>query len=173
MLSKNRIKLIKSLDDKKIRQQESLFLAEGVKNSERLPPLLCLRTVGCNPGMVLRARIQKAECKRENRSLSRKRSVVPVCSNRRRRYLPFSVSPPFPYPTNRYSNTNSRLRSTKYRIPATSAQSYASPTGLASPTSSVRPTLPISIIPKWYKPQWVPSRESPFTIFRCNLFWQT
>ena len=31
MLSKNRIKLIKSLDDKKIRQQESLFLAEGSK----------------------------------------------------------------------------------------------------------------------------------------------
>jgi len=31
MLSKNKIKLIKSLDDKKIRQQESLFLAEGSK----------------------------------------------------------------------------------------------------------------------------------------------
>lgn len=31
MLSKNKIKLIKSLDDKKIRQQESVFLAEGSK----------------------------------------------------------------------------------------------------------------------------------------------
>ena len=42
MLSKNRIKLIKSLDDKKIRQQESLFLAEGSKTvSDCLPFFDC------------------------------------------------------------------------------------------------------------------------------------
>ncbi len=42
MLSKNKIKLIKSLDDKKIRQQESLFLAEGSKTVSD-----CLSSFSC------------------------------------------------------------------------------------------------------------------------------
>ena len=147
MISKNQIKFIRSLELKKNRKQNGLFVAEGPKVVGDLLhadyKARMLFATKPYPGAEL---ITDDELQRIS-FLQHPQEILAVFE------MPTINSQPIPEqssPTRSLSTLNSQL----FRIQAISARLSALPTGLAFPPSTVHPKRLTSIILKWFKQQW-------------------
>ena len=140
MISKNQIKFIRSLELKKNRKQNGLFVAEGPKVVGDLLhadyKARMLFATKPYPGAEL---ITDDELQRIS-FLQHPQEILAVFE------MPTINSQP--------STLNYHSLSTAFRIQAISARLSALPTGLAFPPSTVHPKRLTSIILKWFKQQW-------------------
>ena len=149
MISKNQIKFIRSLELKKNRKQNGLFVAEGPKVVGGLPPnhipgQNSSRTTSCNVSV---------SCSTLRKSLPSSRCQLSTLNPQLSTLNPFPSKARLPVAF-QLSTLNYLSLSTAFRIQAISARLSALPTGLAFPPSTVHRKRLMSIILKWFKQQW-------------------
>lgn len=161
MISKARIKFVHTLEQKKARTREQLFVAEGPKVvgdlMARFQPKMLFHTAdwhapqGRTAGVETDENVSEEELKKLS-FLQHPQQVLAV----------------FPYPTQKLlilscQVNSSVLPSMGCRIPAMWEQSSGWPTGLASHSSTVPMRLLMFTIPRWYKLRWAAWQEWTFT----------
>ena len=149
MISKNQLKYIRQLEQKKYRRRENLFVAEGTKVVgdllQRYRPEAVFATsewqapAGITPQLVTDDELRRISFHQH----------------------PQQVLALFPIPSSftfHFSLITCPSSSTACRTPATSVPSSASPTGSASPPSSAARIPSTPGTPRSYRPRWAASR---------------
>ena len=158
MISKNQIKFIRSLELKKNRKQNGLFVAEGPKVVGDLLhadyKARMLFATKPYPGAEL---ITDDELQRIS-FLQHPQEILAVFEmptlNSQPSTLNSQLSLALDGIQDQLSTLNYLSLSTAFRIQAISARLSALPTGLAFPPSTVHPKRLTSIILKWFRQQW-------------------